>query len=115
MAVAALAGLALGLVEDAQGLLAFGANGVSMAVVGALAVGARKVFDEEAPFFAVVYLFLGKWTRDLLHWVAVGSESRSGAVGSLLVDAVVGALYLTAVGLVLTYALGILRRRRGVK
>lgn len=109
MAVAALIGLMLGLLEDAQGLLAFGAHGIALSVVGAMGARTRDIFVGESLLFVGVYLFLGKWARDLVHWIAVGADGRGPFVQSLLVDGSLGAAYVTAVGLVLTLTLGVLR------
>lgn len=115
MAGAALVGLAMGLTEDAQGLLAFGASGFAMASVGALASWTRDYFVGETRLFAVAYLFLGKWVRDFLYWLAVGSDARPGAFGALVVDAGLAALYMTVVGLAVTFLLGDLRNSEDVR
>ena len=109
MAVAAALGLALGLLEDAQGLLAFGAYGVSMTVVGALAARTRDLFVGDSLAFVATYLFLGKWVRDLLHWIAAGSERGAGFVDAVVVQGGLAALYLTLVGLALLFTTGVLR------
>lgn len=111
----ALVGLVLGLVEDAQGLMAFGAGGFAMAVVGALATFAVRTFTGESTAFAILYLFAGKWLRDFLYWIAVGAANRPDALGSLVVDAGLGAAYMTAVGLLLLFLLGDLRRPLGAR
>lgn len=115
MAVAAGVGLALGLLEDAQGLLAFGANGIAMALVGALGARTRDFFVGDSYLFMASYLFLGKWARDVLHWVAMGAENRTMGFGMLMVDAGAAALYLTVVGLVLVFGTGVLQRSGGVR
>ena len=109
MAAAAAVGLAMGLTEDAQGLLAFGAGGFAMASVGALASWTRDFFVGETRVFVVAYLFLGKWVRDFLFWVAVGPDARPGAFGALVVEAGLAALYMTLIGLVVSFLLGDLR------
>lgn len=115
MALAAGIGLALGLLEDAQGLLAFGANALALSVTGALGARTRDFFVGDSLLFVGSYLFLGKWARDVLHWIALGSENREGVVQSLVVESVPAALYVTVVGLALALATGVLRDRGGVR
>lgn len=115
MAVAAGTGLALGLLEDAQGLLAFGANALALSVTGALGARTREFFVGDSLLFVASYLFLGKWARDLLHWIALGADNRQGLIQALLVESVPAALYVMAVGLVLAVTTGVLRDRGGVR
>ncbi|HSG50292.1 MAG TPA: hypothetical protein VLA43_20870 [Longimicrobiales bacterium] len=115
MAVAAAVGLALGLLEDSQGLLAFGANGIAMAIVGALGARTREFFVGESFLFITSYLFLGKWMRDAIHWVALGAENRAEGFWTMVVDAGSGALYMTVAGLFLVVTTGVLRRPGGVR
>jgi rod shape-determining protein MreD len=109
MAVAALIGLGLGLVEDALGLRSFGAHGLSLALVGALASRTRDLFVGESVMFVATYLFVGKLAADLFHWVAVGAEHRSGFVRAVFLEGGTGALYVAVVGLALMYTTGVLR------
>lgn len=115
MAVAALWGLALGLLEDAQGLLAFGANAVALALVGAAGARTREFFVGDSYLFVGLYLFLGKFARDVVYWVAMGSDDRADGLGSLVLDAGAGALYMTLVGLVLVVTTGVLQRSARVR
>jgi rod shape-determining protein MreD len=115
MAVAAGVGLALGLVEDALGLLAFGANAMAMALVGAAGARTRELFVGDSLVFVGSYLFIGKWARDLIHWIAVGEGNRGAGFGALALDATVGAAYVTVVGLLVAFAFGVLRRTGGVR
>lgn len=115
MAVAAGTGLGLGLLEDAQGLLAFGANALALSVVGALGARTRDFFVGDSLLFVGSYLFLGKWVRDLLHWVALGADTRQGFLQVLVVESVPAALYVTVVGLALALTTGVLRDRGGVR
>lgn len=115
MAAAAAIGLGLGLLEDAQGLLAFGANGISMAVVGAVGARTREFFVGESFLFITSYLFLGKWVRDAIHWIALGADNRAEGFWTMAVGAGTGALYMTVVGLALVFTTGVLRRSGGVR
>ncbi len=114
MASATGLGLGLGLLEDAQGLLAFGAHGFAMAVVGALAARTRELFVGDSLLFVAVYLFLGKWLRDAVYWLAAGSQLRGSMGEALVVDAGLAALYMTAVGLLVVFVTGALVAPRGV-
>lgn len=115
MAVAALLGLGLGLVEDAQGLLAFGANGLSLALVGALGSRTRDLFVGDSLLFASSYLFLGKLARELIQWVAVGADNRGAFVQSVVLEGGMAALYMTAVGVALIFTTGVLRNTARVR
>jgi len=114
MAGATGLGLFLGLLEDAQGLLAFGAHGFALAVVGALAARSRELFVGDSLLFVGAYLFVGKWLRDAVYWVAAGSQLRGSIGEALLVDAGLGAFYMTVVGLLVVFLTGALVAPRGV-
>lgn len=114
MAAATGFGLALGLMEDAQGLLAFGAHGFALAVVAAMAARTRELFVGDSLLFVAIYLFAGKWLRDAVYWVAAGSQLRGPMVEALVVDAGLAALYMTLVGLVVVFVTGALQGPRGV-
>ena len=92
-------GLVLGLVEDAQGLLFFGANTVALTVVGVLAARTRDLFVGDSLLFGAIYLFVGKWLRDLIRWVAVGGDLREPFLSSVVLESGIASLYLAVVGL----------------
>jgi rod shape-determining protein MreD len=104
---AALAGLVLGLLEDALSVLAFGATALAMTIVGILGARTKDLFVGDSRLFAVAYLFAGKWMRDLIQWVAVGDELREPFVRSLVVEGGPAAAYVALVGLFVTALLGI--------
>lgn len=93
-------GFAFGLLEDAFGVLAFGSNALALTVVGAVGARTRDLFVGDSLSFLVTYLFLGKWMRDLLHWLVVGEGLREPFVQAMLVEGTLGAVYATATGLV---------------
>lgn len=93
-------GFALGLLEDAYSVLAFGANTLAMTVVGAVGARSRDLFVGDSLSFVVAYLFIGKWTRDLLHWLVAGEGLREPFVQAMLVEGTVAAGYATVAGLV---------------
>lgn len=93
-------GLFFGLLEDAFSVLAFGANAVAMTLVGALGSRTRDLFVGDSFLFLISYLAVGKWLRDLLHWVAAGEGAQGSFVDALLVGSPVAALYAAALGIV---------------
>ena len=98
MGTAAGIGFAFGLLLDAFSLLAFGANTVAMAVLGAAGTRTRDLFVGDSSFFLVSYLFLGKWVKDLLHWLLVGESLREPFFQALLVGSSLNAAYVAVVG-----------------
>ncbi|MFP3948176.1 MAG: hypothetical protein ACOC8K_09270 [Gemmatimonadota bacterium] len=113
MALGAGLGFGLGLMQDAFSVLAFGSNALAMTVVGALGSFTRELFVGESILFVFVYLFAGKWMRDLLQWIAVGEGLREPFFQEMVVASGVSALYLAAVGIVLVAGLsGGLREAR---
>src|SRR5215208_2272046 len=60
-------GLALGLLNDALSLTAFGALAVTYAILGFLGSRSRDLFEGDSLLFVAVYIFVGKLLRDLLY------------------------------------------------
>lgn len=108
MGVAALVGFAFGLMEDALSLVAFGANALSLAAVGALGARTRDLFVGDSILFMAAYLAAGKWLRDSMHWVLMGS-GRGDVLAAFVVQAPAGALYAAGAGLAVLAATGIWR------
>ncbi|MAN95373.1 MAG: hypothetical protein CME08_00085, partial [Gemmatimonadetes bacterium] len=79
-------GFVLGLLEDAFSVLAFGANTFALTLVGTGGAGTRDFFVGDSLFFLMSYLVLGKWARDLLHWVALGEGLREPFVDTVLIQ-----------------------------
>ncbi len=105
-------GLFFGLVEDALSVLSFGANTVAMTVVASLGAVTRDFFVGDSRLFLVSYLVIGKWVRDLSHWVAVGwveagAGLRQPFVEQVLVDGGIASLYVAAVGVVVVGLTGV--------
>lgn len=107
MAWGSVAGFVLGLLEDALRVTAFGASTLALAVVGAAGGRTRDLFVGDSRLFAVSYLVLGKWTRDLIQWLAVGEGVRQDFVQAMLVESVLASLYMAAVGLAVLMLLGV--------
>lgn len=99
-------GFAFGLMEDAFSVVAFGANTVAMTLVGALGARTRDLFVGDSLLFLVSYLFLGKWLRDLVFWIAVGEGARGPFTDAMLVQGGLAALYAAGVGLVAMWVSG---------
>ena len=93
-------GFLLGLLDDAFSVLAFGANTLALTVVGMGGARTRNLFVGDSLVFMTSYLVLGKWMRDLLHWVAVGEGLRGSFVDTMLIQSPISAAYAGLVGLV---------------
>lgn len=103
---AAGAGFALGLLEDALNDLAFGASTIAMTVLGAAGSRSRDLFVGDSFTFVLIYLFAGKWVRDLIQWIITASELREPFERAMLIDSSAAALYLAVVGLALARLFG---------
>jgi cell shape-determining protein MreD len=102
-------GLAFGLFEDALSVLAFGANSIAMTLIAIGGAMTRDLFVGDARFFLVPYLLLGKWTRDLIHWIAMGEGVRQPFVDQVLIQGGVSGAYAAAVGMALAAMMGLRR------
>ena len=100
MGTAAGIGFLFGLLEDAFSVLAFGANTLAMTLLGAVGALTRDLFVGDSLLFMVCYFFLGKWGRDLLHWLLAGEGLREPFVQAVLVEGGIAAGYATVVGVV---------------
>lgn len=107
MGRAAVAGLFLGLSEDALSVLAFGANSVAMTIVGVGGALTRDLFVGDSRLFLISYVFLGKWARDLIHWIAVGEGLRQPFVEQVVIEGGIASAYLAGVGLVVAELWGV--------
>lgn len=104
---AAALGLFFGLLEDSLSVLAFGANSIAMTIVGIGGAFTRDLFVGDSRLFIVSYFLLGKWVRDVLHWVSVGEGLRPDFVDTVLVQGAIGGVYAAAVGFVLVTVVGL--------
>ena len=93
-------GFVLGLLDDAFSVLAFGANTFALTLLGMGGARTRDLFVGDSLFFLTSYLVLGKWVRDLLHWVAAGGGLRESFVDTMLIQSPISAVYAGVVGLV---------------
>ncbi len=113
LGTAAGVGLAFGLLEDALSVLSFGATGFAMTVVGMGGAVTRDLFVGDSLLFLGSYFLVGKWTRDLLHWVAGGEALRQPFVDQVLIQGFLAAAYAAAVGLLLTELIGLRKEADG--
>lgn len=104
---AAAVGLVFGLLEDALSVLAFGANSVTMTVIGIAGAFTRDLFVGDSRVFVVSYFFAGKWMRDLLHWLMVGEGLRQPFFAEVLLQGTLAAAYAALVGM---FVLGVTGR-----
>lgn len=109
LGVAAGMGFALGLLEDALSILAFGANSVALTVLGILGGTTRDLFVGDSLFFLVSYFVLGKLARDVLHWVLVGEALRGPFVADALLGGLMAGVYAAVVGIVVMSLTGLWR------
>jgi cell shape-determining protein MreD len=93
-------GFFLGLLDDAFSVLAFGANTFALTLVGLGGARTRDLFVGDSLLFLTSYLVLGKWIRDLLHWVAVGEGLRESFVDTMLIQSPISAAYAGLIGVV---------------
>ena len=66
-------GLALGVLNDALSLSAFGALAVTYSILGFVGARSRDLFEGDSLLFVAVYIFLGKLLRDILYQVLTRS------------------------------------------
>ena len=100
-AVAALIGLAVGLVADSLTPEALGAGAIAMTIVGYLASWLKAVFFADNLALNAFFFFLGKWVFDLIYFVV---EQRLGGielVQQLLLWSPLSAAATAAAGIIL--------------
>jgi rod shape-determining protein MreD len=105
-------GFAFGLLEDAFSVLAFGANTLTLTIVGILGARTRELFVGDSALFLFTYLFAGKMLREILHWVLVGEGLREPFVNSVLAWGSLGAVYVAVAGLLLSIPFGVAKSIR---
>ncbi|MDG2282883.1 MAG: hypothetical protein P8L45_07155 [Longimicrobiales bacterium] len=103
---ASVLGLTTGLLEDAMSVLAFGANSIAMTIVAAGGAITRDLFVGDSRHFLPAYVFMGKWTRDLVHWITMGREVRQPFVEQVVLQGAVGSLYVAGIALGMSWLLG---------
>lgn len=102
-------GLAFGLLEDALGVLSFGANGLAMAVLGTAGAATRDLFVGDSLIFRVSYFVAGKLLRDLIRWLATAESVRPAFLDQVVVHGLVGGVYAAATAIALLAVTGLWR------
>lgn len=102
-------GFAVGLLEDALSVLAFGANSVAMTLLGLAGGSTRDLFVGDSLLFLVSYFVLGKFVRDLVHWVVVGDALRGPFLTEVVASGLLGGVYGAVVGIVVMALTGLWR------
>jgi rod shape-determining protein MreD len=102
-------GLGFGLLEDALSVLSFGANAVAMTALGAFGSLTRDLFVGDSLVFLVSYFVLGKWLRDLMHWLMVSEPLRRPFLDQVLLQGFVGGAYAAVVGIFVMAVSGLWR------
>jgi rod shape-determining protein MreD len=92
-------GLGLGLLQDSLTALAFGAASATYAVLGVVGSRSRDLFVGDSLLFIGLYLFAGKWLHDILYMLFAESVRSGDLLSAVLVDAPIGALYMTGASL----------------
>ena len=102
----AVTGFSLGLVEDALSMLAFGANSIALTISGTVGGITRDLFVGDSRVFVPVYIFLGKWLRDLVYWYAAPSVIRGPLHEVLLTRGLLVAAYTSVAGVLAFWLAG---------
>ncbi|HEX7050233.1 MAG TPA: rod shape-determining protein MreD [Longimicrobiales bacterium] len=97
---AAALGFAFGLLRDSLSLSSFGADVVSLTLVGYLGARSRDFFVGDSLLFIGIYLFAGKWFHDVVYDLIAGSTMAGDMVVRLFVQAPLASLYAAAAGVV---------------
>lgn len=101
MGAGAALGFFFGLLEDSFSTLAFGANTLSLTLLGILGSRTRDLFVGESVVFFLSYFGAGKLLRDLIHWLVAGHGVREPFLNAVVVDGTVGAVYSAVLGILL--------------
>jgi rod shape-determining protein MreD len=95
---AAALGFGLGLLDDGLAVNGFGASALALTIVGYLGARSRDLFEGESLLYVLVYIFLGKWLRDVLVFLIAPGGTRGDAPSVLLVATPLLALYASVAG-----------------
>ena len=94
----------------ALSVLAFGASSVAMTMTGALGATTRNLFVGDSLSFQLSYFILGKWARELLHWIMVGEAVRLPFLEQVMLNGLLGGAYAAAIAIPLMVLMGWRRR-----
>lgn len=103
-------GLFLGLLRDSLSLVAFGADAVTLTVLGYLGSRSRDLFIGDSLLFVGIYLLMGKLLHDAIFYLLAGPALGSGMME--FVAQLPFVLYSAAAGLslLLVYRLAVRER-----
>lgn len=93
-------GLGLGVLQDSLSVDSFGAEAVTLTVLGYLGSRSRELFVGDSGVFLLVYLFLGKWVHDVIFYLLTGMPGQDETLLWLLVLAPLAAVYASLAGVV---------------
>jgi rod shape-determining protein MreD len=102
-AVAAVIGLALGIVSDSLTPEALGAGAIAMTVVGYLGSWLKAVFFAENLALNAFFFFLGKWVFDVIYFVFEHKLLGIELVQQILLWSPLSAAATAAVGILLLF------------
>jgi hypothetical protein len=84
-------------------------NSVTLTILGLSGGTTRNLFVGDSLAFLVSYFVLGKFARDLLAWVLMGSALRGPFVAQVLVEGLLGGVYAAVIGIALMAVTGLWR------
>lgn len=96
---AAGVGFLLGVIDGSLAPFSLGASALALTIMGFVGARSRELFSDDNYFLLAAYLFLGKWSFDIILFFLTGEVFRAGASYLLLVSPLT-ALYAAAAGLI---------------
>jgi rod shape-determining protein MreD len=100
-AIAALIGLAMGIVADSLTPESLGAAAVAMTLIGYLASWLKAVFFADNIALNAFFFFLGKWTFDVIYFVVEGRIGGIELLQQLLLWSPLSAAATAVAGIIL--------------
>jgi rod shape-determining protein MreD len=100
-AIAALIGLAMGIVADSLTPESLGAAAVAMTIIGYLASWLKAVFFADNIALNAFFFFLGKWTFDVIYFVVEGRIGGIELIQQLLLWSPLSAAATAVAGILL--------------
>ncbi len=89
-------GFALGIINDGLSINKFGAMAIVYSVIGFLGARSRDLFEGDSLLFVALYIFLGKWLRDIFYQLL----TRSTAWSDMWSVAPLAAIYAAVAGVI---------------
>ncbi len=107
---AAALGLLLGLLRDSLSLVAFGADTVTLTLLGYLGSRSRDLFVGDSLLFVGVYLTAGKLLHDLVFYLMAGSALGGGIMRFVVQLPLVLYAAVAGLGALLVYRVAVRER-----